>query len=259
MPHAPDTITPLDQAGCLALSEAIAESPALLMTVGQLQRGLGAAYLIGTPQQPRAAVVLPYAFPGEATALGDDVPAIWRILRDAAGWDCVNVASELAPALAAEISAATGKACRLDVEHFYVLDHDLPELTHPAVRRLTAADVPLMEAATAALEMGDWRYGSAAALIADGFAAGAVIEGELAAVGFTAARGRRYADVGIVTRPEWRNRSLSTACAALVCADILAAGETPVWGTSDDNLPSQRVAAKLGFREVSQRVYINFA
>jgi predicted GNAT family acetyltransferase len=83
-----------------------------------------------------------------------------------------------------------------------------------------------------------------------------VIDGELVAVAYTAARGARLADVGILTREDWRNRGLSTAAAALVCADIQAAGQKPVWGTSAENVASQRVAAKLGFAEVSRRVYV---
>ena len=35
-----------------------------------------------------------------------------------------------------------------------------------------------------------------------------------------------------------------------------AAGQMPVWGTSIDNIASQKVAAKLGFRKVSRRVYV---
>ena len=40
-------------------------------------------------------------------------------------------------------------------------------------------------------------------------------------------------------------------------AEIQAAGLNPVWSTSEENVPSQRVAAKLGFVEVSRRVYVN--
>ena len=54
-------------------------------------------------------------------------------------------------------------------------------------------------------------------------------------------------------------QAFATAAAALVCAAIQAGGRTPVWGTSADNPASQRVAAKLGFREVAQRVYLNLA
>ena len=54
-----------------------------------------------------------------------------------------------------------------------------------------------------------------------------------------------------------RSQLRATAATALVCAAIQTAGGTPVWGTSAENPASQRVAAKLGFREVAQRVYLN--
>jgi predicted GNAT family acetyltransferase len=241
----------------LLLAAAIGERPETLMTLEQLRRGLCRATILGTPQAPLAVVIQPDAFPGDASAHGDDPDLLWRLLQALPGWESIEISAALAPALAERISAATNRSCQLDEEIFYTLDHPVADWSHPAVRRLAAADLPLMEAATDALQMGDWRFGSAAALIADGFAAGAIVDGELVAVGFTAARGGCLADVGIVTRKDWRNRGFSTAAAALVCADIQEAGLTPVWGTSTDNLASQRVAAKLGFQEVSRRVYIN--
>ena len=247
----------LDAPGRLLLAAAIGERPETLMTLEQLHRGLCRATILGTPEAPLAAVIQPDAFPGDASAHGDDPDFLWSLLQVLPDWESVETSETLAPALAERISAATNRACRLDEEIFYTLERPVAGWSQPAVRRLAAADIPLMEAATDALQMGDWRFGSAAVLLADGFAAGAIVAGELVAVGFTAARGERLADVGIVTREDWRNRGYSTAAAALVCADIQAAGLTPVWGTSTDNLASQRVAAKLGFAEVSRRVYIN--
>jgi hypothetical protein len=246
----------LDARGRTLLAAAIGQTPETLMTLEQLRRGLCRATIFGTPEQPDAAIVQADAFPTDATAYGDDPDQLWALLRGLPGWECVDVPHPLATAMAERIAAATGRSCAHYEEIFFVLERPIGLFPHPIVRRLTTADLPLMEAATAPLEMGDWRFGSAAALIADGFAAGAIAGGKLVAVGFTAARGERLADVGIVTREDWRNRGLSTAAAALVCADIQAAGQTPVWGTSIDNIASQKVAAKLGFREVSRRVYV---
>ncbi len=249
----------LDAPGRLLLAAAIGERPESLMTLEQLRRGLCTATIIGSPEAPLAAVIQPDAFPGDANVYGDDPDLLWSLLQELSDWESVEASAALAPALAARISSATGRPCQLDEEIFYTLARPVARQLAPAARRLTSADLPLMEAATEPLQMGDWRFGSAAALLAEGFAAGTVIESELVAVGFTAARGTRYADVGIVTREDWRNRGLSTAAAALVCADIQAAGLTPVWGTSTDNLASQRVAAKLGFQEVSRRIYVNMS
>jgi RimJ/RimL family protein N-acetyltransferase len=247
----------LDAPGRLLLAAAIGERPESLMTLEQLRRGLCTATIVGSPEAPLAAVIQPDAFPGDANVYGDDPDLLWSVLQSLPGWESIEASTTLAPALAARMCSATGRPCQLDEEIFSTLARPVARQLVPAARRLTPADLPLMEAATDPLRMGDWRFGSAAALLTEGFAAGAIIKGELVAVGFTAARGARYADVGIATREDWRNRGLSTAAAALVCADIQAAGLTPVWGTGTDNLASQRVAAKLGFREVSRRVYVN--
>lgn len=246
----------LDERGRRALAIAIGETPETVMDVHRLRRGLCRALAAGAPERPRAALVQPHDLPDEPTAYGDDVAAIWGLLHALTGWSCVNASWEVGPLLAQMIAAQTGHSCRLYGEIYYRLDLPVAEWPHPDVRRLTDADIPLMEAATSDLSMTLWRYGSPAALLADGFAAGAVIAGQLVAVAFTAARGDVYADVGIVTRQDWRLRGLSTAAAALVCADIQRVGETPVWSTGWDNDASQRVAAKLGFAEISRRVYV---
>jgi RimJ/RimL family protein N-acetyltransferase len=250
------SVRSLNREECAQLAAAIGETPETLMTIEQLRRGLCRATVCSPDDRPFAAIVQPDAFPTDATAFGTDPDLLLEILRTLEGWTCVDIQRSLAQPMAERISAASGRPCQLFEEIFYVLERPIDPWPHSAVRRLTAADLPPMEAATEALNMGDWRFGSAAALIADGFVAGAVIDGELVAVGFTAARGEQYADVGIVTREDWRGHGLSTAAAALVCEDIQDAGQTPVWGTSIDNLASQRVAAKLGFEEVSRRVYV---
>ena len=114
-----------------------------------------------------------------------------------------------------------------------------------------------MEAATADLGMDGWRFGSAAALLEEGFAAGAVVDGQLVSVAFTSARAGRHSEVGVVTTEPWRGRGFSTSAAALICAYIQSAGQTAVWSTSKDNVASRRVGDKLGFVEVSRRLYIN--
>lgn len=249
----------LDQAGRNALADAIGETPETVIPVHLLRRGLCRAVVDGPPERPRAAIVQAHALPAEPTGFGDDPASLWRLLGMLDGWEYLNVSLDAGQPLAALAETKTGRPNPRYEEIYFTLDRPAPVAPHPAVRRLTAADIPMMEAATAALGMGDWRYGHAAAPIADGFAAGAVIADTLVTVAFTAAHGERYADIGIATREAWRNRGLATAAAALVCADIQAAGLIPVWGTGWDNLASQRVAAKLGFRAVSRRVYVQLA
>lgn len=254
----PHTVS-LDRGGCLLLADAIGESAETIMSVHRLRRGLCRAIVDDMPPHHRAALVAPHEFPDEPSAYGDDSEAIWHLLRGLEGWACVNASREIAPPLLARIASATGLACTRTEEIYYQLNGPVVAWPHDAVRRLTAADVPLMEAATLPLNMFDWRFGSAAAQIAEGATAGAIINGELVAAAFIGGRGDRCADVGIVTREDWRNQGLSTAAAALVCADIQAAGQTAVWGTSIENIASRKVAAKLGFAEVSRSVYICLA
>ncbi|MCA9877809.1 MAG: GNAT family N-acetyltransferase [Thermomicrobiales bacterium] len=252
----PGRVVELDQAGRLLLRAAIGETPATLMSREQLRRGLCRATVLGTAGQPLAAAVQPFAFPGDVSLYGDDAEALFALLTQLDDWEAADVALERARPLAAWLGWATRQPVAFAREHFFALETPAPALSDPAVRLLGEGDRPLLEAATAPLEMGDWRFGSAAALLAEGLAAGAVIDGALVAVAFTAALGERYVDVGIVTRPDFRGQGLATSAAALVCQAIQADGRTPAWGTSEENLASQRVAAKLGFREVAQRVYL---
>jgi len=131
------------------------------------------------------------------------------------------------------------------------------EYSHPDVRRFTMDDLALVESATESLDMAGWRLGTAKVLLRDGFLAGAVVNGELVSIAFTASRTGRYGEIGIKTRADYRGRGYSTAAASLVTADVQASGETAFWSTDQDNAASQRVAEKLGFREVSRRIYVN--
>jgi RimJ/RimL family protein N-acetyltransferase len=250
-------VAELDAAERGVLADALGDTPETVMPVHQLRRGLARAVIAGAPERPRATIVQAYALPEEPAAYGDDPEAIWDVLRDLDGWTSVHVSHTLGSPLAELMETATRRPRSLSEEIFSVLERPVAVWTDPAVRRLTPADIPLMEAATAELGMNGWRFGSAAALLADGFAAGAVVDNRLVAVAFTSARADRHSEVGVVTAAPWRGRGFSTAAAAVVCADIQDAGQIPVWSTSEDNIASRRVGAKLGFGDVSRRVYVN--
>ena len=247
----------LDRAGMLMLRPVIGETPETLMSLEQLRRGLCRAYVLGSPERPAAVAVQPTAFPGDISLYGNDAQALFALLRQLDDWDAADVAIDHARPIADWVSWVTRRKVLWSREHFFTLEYQAPAFPNPLVRMLGDTDLPLLEAATEPLGMGDWRYGSPAALLAEGLAAGAVVNDELIAVAFTAAGGERYVDVGIVTREDARGQGLATAAAALVCEAVQEAGRTPVWGTSAENFGSQRVAAKLGFREVAQRVYLN--
>ena len=256
----------LDQAERLRLAEALPDTPQTSMSTHRLRWNLARAAVIGPVERPEAAVVQAHALMTEPAGLGDDPVLIWRLLREFDGWTNPHVVVPVGAPLAALIEAETGRAYGLE-EEIYFQDRpasgatstlaDPARLAVPEVRRLGADDVPLMEAATEAMGMTGWRFGSAAAQIAGGYAAGAVVEGRMAAVAFTASRSPRYGEVGIHTLAPYRGRGYAAAAAALVAEDLHRAGLTVIWSTSTENTASRRIAAKLGLVEVSRRVYLN--
>lgn len=124
----------------------------------------------------------------------------------------------------------------------------------PGVRRLSVADTSVLECLDQDSIWIAKTWGGARGLATSGYAWGAYIEGELAAVACTFFLGRSYEDIGVVTVSEFQRRGLSTACAAALCRDIRARGHQPTWATSPDNTSSLRVAEKLGFQVDRQDV-----
>jgi RimJ/RimL family protein N-acetyltransferase len=139
---------------------------------------------------------------------------------------------------------------------------ELAELDTPAngraagvvVRRLGPADADAIGGLDTELSWISLTWGGPSGLAASGYGWGAFVDGQLVSVACTFFRGERYEDIGVVTAPEYQGRNLSTRCVAALCAEILDRGRQPTWSTSTDNLPSQRVAEKAGFRWVRDDV-----
>jgi hypothetical protein len=246
----------LDSAGCAVLAGALGDTPETVISVHQLRRGLCRALVLGPPERPQAAMLQLRADPAEPTGFGDDPAGLWRLLRELDGWTCVNVPLALGSPLAEQIAAETGRTCRLHEDVYHVLTRPAIPRPQPDVRRLTAEDLPLLEAAEPDLGPPGWNWGGATTLLSMGIVAGAVADGRLVAITHTGAVSERHADVGVATLPAWQGRGLATAAAALVCAGIQATGRTPVWSAGAGNQASLRVARKLGFVEVLRRVYV---
>lgn len=116
------------------------------------------------------------------------------------------------------------------------------------VRRLTADDASLLAALSPESAWISKTWGGPRGLAESGFAWGALVAGQLASVACTFFLGETYEEIGVVTEPAFRGSGLSTACAGALCQDIRARGHQPSWTTSPDNVPSVRVAEKLGFQ-----------
>jgi predicted GNAT family acetyltransferase len=247
----------LNEAEQLQLAASLVETPETLTGISRLRRGVAHAYIAGTRDNPSAVVVQSRFLMEEPAAYGSDPELVWEVLKRVPGWTAVNAEREVAPKLAALIEAETGKSCVLIEEIYYTLEQPVNVFSDPVVRRFGLDDLAMVEAATEPLSMHGWRFGSAEALLTHGLLAGAVVDGELVSVAFSASGSSKYSEVGIKTRGDFRGRGYSTAAASLICAGIQANGQTAVWSTDQDNIASQRVAAKLGFQEVSRRIYVN--
>lgn len=61
-------------------------------------------------------------------------------------------------------------------------------------------------------------------------------------------------DISIETVPELRRRGLAEAATAFLMRTMRERGKEPVWGAEDSNLPSLRLAAKMGFVPVDRLI-----
>ncbi len=69
-------------------------------------------------------------------------------------------------------------------------------------------------------------------------------------------RSPTWFDVSVDTLREFRQLGLATSVAAALVHDEMSQGRQAVWGASDDNIASQRLAAKLGFAPHSRAAMV---
>jgi len=122
-----------------------------------------------------------------------------------------------------------------------------PESEHP-VRPLEPADKGALD------EFGQpwlWKYhGSPAALIADGRGRVAVADGRPRAVAVVFAADEVYAELAVVTHPDYRRQGLGRAAVVALAAELLADGLIPYWETGVDNTGSVAIPLLLGWKRV---------
>ena len=250
VPPAPWALGPEERR---ALADALGETPETIIPVDLLLRGRCDAYVAGTLPNFDAAVVQEFDDPTELFGFGPSPEKLWELLKPLRGWTCVDVSLDLAPKLGWVIREETGKRVNYYGDVYYTLTEPVAPFTHPDVRRLTLDDIPIIEASIGVRRMGvsDWKT-----VLSEGFAAGAVVSDEIVATAVTGPLPERYSDIGVDTAELWRRRGFATAAAAIVARLIQESGRVPVWSCGEDNMPSQRVAEKLGFREVSRWTYV---
>lgn len=244
-------IKPLSPNQCLLLAEVLPDTPEMVIAISQLRRGLANAWLVGEVAGFETAVIEDQNQPGEPIVLGQKPEKIVNLLSQIPGWDCVNVSPEIAPELASLIASGRGCSVRLWHDVYHILTKPVPHVAHPQVRLLTKDEWPLLAAAPVELQGPNPRRA-----LHEMQVAGGVVDGRLVAIAQNVAKTARYGEIGVHTLSEFRNQGLSTALASLVAQQIQAEGLTAVWSCGEGNLASRRVAQKLGFTEISRRVYI---
>ncbi len=236
------------------LAHALGDSPETAIPVSRLMRGACSAYVVGEPTQFQAAVIMSHDNPGEPDGFGEDPKALWAILEPLEGWRVVDVSRTVAPKLGALIRSSTGSRVAYYGDVYHTLTRPAVAHSHSEVRLLTEDDRALFDGVPDDLKPG--MRGDIEIVLREGFVAGAVVDDRPVSVAHTNATTDQYADIGVFTHEDFRNRGYSTSAASIVAAAIQKSGRMPVWSCGEDNLQSLRVAAKVGFTEVSRRTYV---
>jgi GNAT superfamily N-acetyltransferase len=236
-----------------ALADTLGEHVDTVISIHLLRRRLCRAYIVGSPEHCDAVVI---ENPGstELRGFGEDASALYDLLESIPNWSCIDVAPTSAPTLGRLIEERMGVAVRYYADLHHALRRPVALRYDPAVRLLTLADAPLLEAAPEAVRAEG--FGSARAMLAEGVVAAAIVEEQIVTIAFSSARSRDYADVAVATLEPWRNRGFAAAAAALVAGKIQEARQIPVWSTGEDNVASLRVAEKLGFTRECELTYV---
>ncbi len=248
------TLDPMDAGACLALAQALGDTPETVISVHLLTRGACRAYAIGEPSSFRAALIQADDLPEEPMAFGYDPDLIWQLLRSARGWKCVNVPLRCRAAVEKSFRRELGKPSRCVEDVYHALMRPAAAQPNADVRRLTSDDLGLFEEAAPELRVNG--FGGIGNLLEHGYAAGAVVDGRIVGLAHTYAISAGHADVGVFVLEDHRRRGYATAAASIVARCVQGTGRTPVWSAGAANTASLRVAEKLGFEEVMRRVYV---
>ena len=238
----------------LVLADVLGDTPMTVISTSRLKQGMCDAYVAGSLPDVDAAIVFDAYCSDEPAGFGTDAEALWQLLKETDGWSCINVDNACAESLGALIEADRGTSIR----YYGDVCHALLEPVHPysneAVRLLTLDDTTRLAMAPAEVQGNG--YKTHEAMLTDGIAAGAVVDGNIVAIAHTYAETDLHADIGVSTVEQWRRKGIATAAASLVAQEIQARGKVPAWSCGEENFASLRVAQKLGFTEVGRRTYV---
>ena len=241
------------------MARALGDTPETAIPAHLLRRGLANAYLAGSLPDVDAVVVQSHPWLEEPWCFGEDPGILWGLLSRITGWGQRHMSPNVPQALASPLSALIRRENNVQVrpygDVYHTLTRRVDSFIVPKVRQLEIRDVDFL----ADFRRDPHRLGfkTFEDLLANGLAAGAVVDGRLVALAHTNAVTAQYGDIGVYTDEAWRGMGFASASASIVTRCIQDLGLTPVWSAGEDNETSLHIAAKLGFVEVSRRVYLN--
>ena len=233
----------------------LTEDPETVISIHVLTRGDCNVYMPSTQRPGSVAVLQPQELPSEPTGFGSDANALWQELTQVKGWQCILVDKEVALPVGEVISRQLKTPVIFLDDVYHIPRGQVFPFENESVRRLMLDDLTLLETLPhEAQPIGFWA--DLRTSLTKGLVAGAIVEGKVVATSFIAARGQQYVDIGVYVLENYRRRGLAAAAASLVARSVQSDGLIPVWGCGSHNLPSLKLARKLGFVESSRRTYV---
>lgn len=233
------------------LVEFIGDLPDSVLAIHAVDSGLGRVWLDGDDSSVSAVIVESRLVPGEPMGFGEP-RALLGLLREAEGWDCIELEPTLADTLQPDVEHQWGP-CRRVTDVIHTLTTPAPARSHPLVRRVDVEDLEELTCATDDL-LPDLDVTRPAVLQGRVFAA--FDHGVVVGHGSSFASSDVFADVGVNVDERYRRKGIAGAAAASACATVQQAGLTPVWGTSSTNIGSLATANTLGFVEIARLTYL---
>lgn len=247
-------VAQLDPADFAELANTLGDTPETVVEVHLLRKKLCKAFVAGSPSSFSAAIVQSHFDSEELMGFGTEARALWELLQLVEGWDCIGVNRQCAKPLGDLIENSDGAKVRYYDDVYHSLTRPVQLFTNDHVRELTTQDQSLIASAPTEIQGGG--YEDMETMLSEGIVAGAIDAGRLVSIAHTSGVTDLHGEIGVGTLEPWRKRGLCSAAASIVSNRLQEEGRIPVWSTGEDNFASLRVAAKLGFREVSRRTYV---
>ncbi len=236
------------------LADTLGDTPETVVEVHLLRKKLCKAFVAGSLTSFSAAIVQSHFDSEELMGFGTEARALWELLQLVEGWDCISVNRQCAKPLGDLIENSDGAKVRYYDDVYHSLTRPVQLFTNGHVRELTTQDRSLIASAPTEIQGGG--YENMETMLSEGIVAGAIDAGQLVSISHTSGVTDLHGEIGVGTLEPWRKRGLCSAAASIVSNRLQEEGRIPVWSTGEDNFASLRVAAKLGFREVSRRTYV---